>query len=72
MAKNRKSGSSRTGGFRDSIHVRNSRSGTQYVRAIDVILSDKAASKMKRAGEVVRSSETTTSVNNTVSSSKKK
>lgn len=77
MAKNIKFRSAHTGVFRDSLRVRNSRGGTQYVRAIDVILSDKVASKMKRASEAFRSVESgrvvsTNDLNNAVSSSKKK
>jgi hypothetical protein len=76
MPRNNKRSSS-TGVFHDSIRVRNSRSGTQYVRTIDLIRSDKVADKMKRASEVFRSSVSgrlvsATAIKNSSSSSKKK
>jgi hypothetical protein len=54
MARNNRSSS--TGVFRDSVRVRNSRSGTQYVRTVDLIRSDKVAAKMNSASAVFRSS----------------
>lgn len=57
MAKNEKNRSARTGAFRDSIRVRSSHSGTQYVHPVDIFLSDKVAAKMKRVNEVFSSSE---------------
>lgn len=45
------------GVFRDSIRVRSSSSGSQYVRPIDILLSDKAADKMSHVNRVFRSSQ---------------